>query len=224
MIVLGVFVALAADSWWAGRQATSEARQLVAAMRAELEENEATLERAVEDWARIREWGRQLVVVSEGAMPIPPRDSLFEMVMSTITGIPPTLSFSAYDILIARGSTESVDVGTLTRTAALVAATRTGTPWDDPIRLEMQMRAIDAMERVGGYVSLLSDGERSRIGLRPPETVDARLRALLRDPAFVSAAGVLLELHVNQLGWLSQRLDETRQVLRELEATEDGRG
>ncbi len=215
MLVIGVMVALSADSWWQDRRAGAEIQSLLIVLEAELEENRRSLTAALNYRARLLDQNRALVRVAVSGPPFPASDSLIPLVYSPLEGGPPSLSFGAYEVLLSRGSTEFVDAEFLTRLASHVSVARQGQSEDDGVRQDVGRLITDAIARNGGFLSITSDPFRIERGLpSPPDQLDAA--GLLGDPEFQNAATIAAILHYNWQTWLEERLAETDLLLTEL--------
>ena len=216
MLVLGVLVALSADSWWADQQAQAEVDELLRLLVAELEENRAAL---VEEQTRrtdMLDANRTLLSLINDGTSLPANDSLTTLVFSTMYWSDPLLSFGAYEVLVSRGTANRVDPNLLARLAAHVNASRTGIPYDRDVQSQAVGRVTELVGEYGGFLSITSSQFRSSYSLPAPRE-DADFQSLIDDPDFANAAAVIYVLHFNYLhSWLQSRLAEVDEFLLEL--------
>ena len=216
MLVVGVLIALSADAWWQERQARSEIDLLLDALVTELEENRAELTSALQRRVRLVEQNRALVEVFNDGAPYPSVDSITPLVFSALGGRPPTLGFGAYDVLLARGSTEFVPADFLVRLTSHVGSARVGMRSDDHVREGVIEDITDAIARNGGFLTTTRQQFRRTRGLPSPAN-ELDVAGLLGDPELQNAAAISVVLHYNWQGWLESRLRETEDLLADLQ-------
>ena len=215
MLVIGVMVALSADSWWQDHQAKSDVDSLLLVLRSELEGNRESLVQSLARRAQLVEQNQALVRLVNEGHPFPSSDVLIPLVYSPLEGRPPDLSFGAYEVLLSRGTTEFVDADLLARLASHVSLARSGQAWDDHVRQDVIGTINEVIGRNGGFLSTASDSFRSSRGL-PLPAQELDVDGLMGDLAFQNAATIGVILHYNWQGWLEARLGETEGLIADL--------
>jgi len=215
MLVLGVLVALSADSWWADQQTQADVDELLRLLESELEENRAALVDEQTRRSDMLDANRTLLRLINEETSLPANDSLTTLVFSTIYWSDPRLSFGAYEVLVSRGTANRVDPNLLARLAAHVNASRIGIPYDRGVQAQAAGRITELIGEKGGFLSITSSQFRSSRSLPAPRD-DPDFRSLLDDPDFANAAAVIYVLHFNYLEWLESRLAEVDGFLSEL--------
>ena len=212
MLVIGVMVALSADSWWQDHQARADIDSLLLVLRSELEGNRESLAQSLARRAQLVERNQALVRLTNEGDLLPSSDALVPLVYSPLEGRPPDLSFGAYEVLLSRGTTEFVDADLLARLASHVSLARSRQDWDDHVRQDVIRTINDVIGRNGGFLSTTTDSFRSSRGL-PLPTKELDVEALIGDPAFQNAATIGVILHHNWRAWLEARLAETEGLI-----------
>ena len=215
MLVVGVMVALSADSWWEDRKAGSEIATLLDVLEAELEENREELTSLLRRRATLVEQSGALVHAVVNGPPFPSSDSLRLLVYAPLEGRPPRLSLGAYEVLLGRGSTEFVAPEFMARLASHVSAVRDGYAWDDDVRNDMVRTITALIGQHGGFLATTEEQFR-RARQLPHPTNELDIPGLLGDSAFQNAAAISTVLHYNWQSWLEARLRETESLLADM--------
>ena len=206
----GVLAALAAQAWWEGRQERARERDYLRQLLVDTRENERRLGDAIgiDSVSGVSVARAMTALLASG--PLPPPDSLGEWVRGSGSSSDPRLVTGTYQALMGTGDLRLVRNDSLrARLATYAAELGSETERQRQLRGAMQ-DAVPAMARALPFMRGVFLGD-----AHPGATDVARFRT---DP---EVGGVLLTLQaasVNRLSGLRHLREETRALLRALEA------
>jgi len=126
IVIVGVLIALAVDSWWEERENRLEEAAHVAALKAEAEQNLVELYATVADIERYTASTRALIEIVEGSREVPPSETLVELTWESFSYGAFDPQFTAYDNLLGTGGTRLLSDEKLKRDLARFRASVDG--------------------------------------------------------------------------------------------------
>lgn len=222
VIVVGVMVALWAESW-RQQQADVETRlELLESLAAELETNLIQLDSAILTQDQYDAARRTLLEVHSGERAEPSLDSLRALLSGAGTYWRISPSFGVYDGMVANGEARLLRNRDL---AIRLARARFALQFGSP-DMGLADRARDdffaVIRRHGGFLAYLPESDRERLGGLPEPRDSPRVAALLGDPEFSDTLFFVLlaEFNVTETyRALREDLRATRQIMSEALAT-----
>jgi len=99
IVIVGVLMALAIDSWWEDRENRLEEAEHLAVLKIEAEQNLAELYATLVGLERLTESTRKLIRIVEGVQEAPPHETLVDLTWNAFSFRQFNPQFTAYDNL-----------------------------------------------------------------------------------------------------------------------------
>ncbi len=212
--MVGVLIALTADSWWAGRQERESETTFLLQLLADMRENERRIEEAIARDSVLAYWGERFVSVADARDPLPPPDSFARGLATSYSIFEPLTG--TYTALLNGGGTQllrndSIRLQMIAYGAAMeLAADKLRLTEEATWRNGERLTRATRLHRVPSAAVALRSGERWRR--------DLDWEAMLRDPEVVSAVTSQVVANANRLSRLRALREPTATLRRLLEA------
>lgn len=215
IVVVGVFIALWADSHAEDRKQSAARTELLASLESEIRANMTALDTAAKYDGLTVEAMRRLIAIHDATDPVPSPDSLETLLgwaNSFRRAAQHGLSFGAYDAMIATGTSHllpSREIGERLARHRFALASGQG----DESLAERALEHLQAVMRVhGGMLAFSPEEHFERRGIAYRQR-DRELSDLLRDPAFADALYVRTIYESNIVSFYRRQREELAQTL-----------
>lgn len=215
IIVVGVFLALWANSWVEQRNENEARRELLHALASEVEANALVLDSAAVRAGKIVDAMTLLLAVHDGGKPVPSTDSV-ETLLSHATSYwrahQQGLAFGAYDGMVASGIGRLLPGREIGRRLARHRQSLEKGQGDESLAEDALQHVYTVLRRHGSGLAFMPEATLSRRGVmdraRPRD-----LRGLIADPAFADALWVRIVYEGNIVRFYRRQASELNSTL-----------
>ncbi len=181
MVVLGILIAFALNSWWEGRETEQRRQAHLRALAGDFQENVRSLERAVTGELRTSDASARLLALAQRPGAIP-SDTAFDLAGQVFSSFRFEAVMGAYEGVVASGGlTQLNDPALAARLARFAASLRNTYPLEFGERVYFDL-IRDTRGRMGFLYRAIPLTSGGAPALEPAPPTQAELAALLRDP------------------------------------------
>lgn len=225
IVVVGVFVALWADSWADDRKQSAARTELLASLESEIRANMMALDTAATYDALTVEAMRRLMAIHDRTEPVPGPDSL-ETLLGWANSFRRAeqhgLSFGAYDAMIATGTSHLLPSRAIGERLARHRFALASGQGDESLAERALEHMMVVMRGHGGLLAFSPETHFERRGIAYRQR-ERDLSGLLSDPAFADALFSRIVYESNIVSFYRRQMAELEQTLALVRQREPGR-
>lgn len=215
VIVVGVFVALWADSYAHARSQRAAQAELLSSLASELESNIVVLDSAAARAGLLVEGMRHLIAIHDQTEPVPSLDSLEVLLGSAISywrAEQQGLAFGVYDGMIATGTARLLDQREIGERLARHRLALMNGQGDEVLAERALEHIVTIMRRYGGALAFMPGAAITRRGIADRDR-ERDISALLQDPVFADALFARVVYDGNIVSFYRRQISELGQTL-----------
>lgn len=226
VVVVGVFVALWADSCSERRSELRSRAELLGSLASELRTNVAVLDSAATRADGLVEGMRRLMAMHDGIESVPGADSL-EVLLGAATSFwradQQGLGFGVYDGMVATGAARLLPRREIGERLARHRRSLVNGQGDEDLAERALEHVIDVLREHGGVLAFMPGRHLDRRGIADRDR-PRNLSGLLADPAFADALYTRIVYESNIVAFYRRQIGELEATLRLIDAELDDPG